>query len=937
MVTLMAPGDQAILSPFNMEYMQLCRSSLTLPPKCIVLSVGQDFFNGSPTAVLRIATSNVLDMTGSSNPVLCLSPITARECQLVDEYGFGFVSPLAAIGYPDAPVAGACSATRAGVAGMGGGVPLAADAAFSPQLMAPPVQNDGWGGSANCQSMAPLSQQHNISQDSFHFQNPYIGVDEVHARLNAAAASRVAGAPSHAQWPSLLPQLPQPAITCEGVQHSPGGHAASHGEPQRGAGAPLSSPQFAQQQLAQMRHDASAAAQVESGRCSVPLLASAQQHQLQQQLQHNHMQQLQHQQPHYRSHMRQPQLGQQQPQQQLQQPAAVLQQQLQQQPRRPAPGQERNCRQRVDAFGLASTVNNTVNANTTTTGASAGPPVGSPASFAAAGRVAGRPVLATSAGARARSPSPVVAPPLQPPLHSACQRGAPATVAGEPTYVTSMLANVVDPQLRYSVLLAAANMVLPSAAVVSCNGADGIPAYTLLFKAVGEALEGVAAQHTPPPPTHIMLPKLDDGTPYQQAMCSLQRFIHAFSAPPGGHALLQPPPPPPLLQQPTAMPIMQQPQQLTMQPPPHSKPSRPTSGVPAEAKTTAVHTALLLDRVAANHQDVLALEGLSHMLRSHGPNNSEFQEALHNTTLNVKALLGLDVEHVDPGSGERVQESYLYARVLVKARSAEVRNVLRDRERLLVPLHVEPAPDFEKFCRYIQSGALLLISEEIVAKQPGSSKSVLFAGGFSESDKARAYLRIEVVLRAFAVAHPPQKDLVRKALSTFENLLRECMETRIEMKTFHASVWEPFARATQRAYSDAREQIDTPLPDLDISKISEDSPLIRALFRRAAFAQQTKPVLLPPQVVTPPTAASVPLVAAGPNALVRPTLLSGAPRPPAGASPTFNPAFPNQPGFVALPNPKPPHNPLVPGTPCRGWEMGKCMYGVACRFKHAGY
>ena len=128
MVTLMAPGDQAVLSPFNMEYMQLCRSSLTLPPKCIVLSVGQDFFNGSPTAVLRIATSNVLDMTGSSNPVLCLSPITARECQLVDEWGCGFVSPIDAMAMESAPVAGSCSSARAGVSGMGGGASLAAGA-----------------------------------------------------------------------------------------------------------------------------------------------------------------------------------------------------------------------------------------------------------------------------------------------------------------------------------------------------------------------------------------------------------------------------------------------------------------------------------------------------------------------------------------------------------------------------------------------------------------------------------------------------------------------------------------------------------------------------------------------------------------------------------------------------------------------------------------
>ena len=97
----------------------------------------------------------------------------------------------------------------------------------------------------------------------------------------------------------------------------------------------------------------------------------------------------------------------------------------------------------------------------------------------------------------------------------------------------------------------------------------------------------------------------------------------------------------------------------------------------------------------------VALETLSHLPRSNGPKDPQFVEALQATTTNVKALLGLDVEHVDPGSGDRVQESYLYARVLVKARGAEVRAVLEQRERLLVPSSVQPAPDFDKFGRFI--------------------------------------------------------------------------------------------------------------------------------------------------------------------------------------------------------------------------------------------
>ena len=71
------------------------------------------------------------------------------------------------------------------------------------------------------------------------------------------------------------------------------------------------------------------------------------------------------------------------------------------------------------------------------------------------------------------------------------------------------------------------------------------------------------------------------------------------------------------------------------------------------------------------------------------------------------------------------------------------------------------------------------------------------------------------------------------------------MDARIEMKTLHDSVWVPFARATQRAFSDSREIVGAAVPLLKISDLHDDSPLIRALFRRHAFLQSSKSVLLP--------------------------------------------------------------------------------------------
>ena len=484
-----------------------------------------------------------------------------------------------------------------------------------------------------------------------------------------------------------------------------------------------------------------------------------------------------------------------------------------------------------------------------------------------------------------------------------------------------------------------------------CCAADGLPDEFLLAKAVEEVLTSMALKHSPPLPPNTLLASLADGTPYQQAVCALRRFMTAYNAPVAGVAgwdgVTAAPfmGPPPSCEQhafglASSQPGMQSNQHFA--PPPHAKPSRPASNVPADAKSAAVHTALMLDRVSANQQDALAMETLSQLHRSLGPKNQQFQDALQDTTHNVKALLGLDVEHVDPGSGERVQETYLYARVLVKARGAEVRAVLEERERMLVPALVQPAPDYDKFGRFIQSGALLLITEQIVAAQNGASNKVLFAGGFTETARSKAFMRLDVVLRAFAVAHPSQKSLVSKALASLESLLRECMDARIDMKVMHDTVWVPFARATQRAYGEAREQIDAPYPDLDVAKLADHSPNVRSLFRQAALKQQAAVAPAPAPVAAP---LAAPLVVTGGAALVRPPNPNGPPLvprpppigPPKGATPTFNPAMPNQPGFVAKAANAPPHTAMWPHIACRGWTAGKCIYGTGCRFMHAGY
>ena len=189
----------------------------------------------------------------------------------------------------------------------------------------------------------------------------------------------------------------------------------------------------------------------------------------------------------------------------------------------------------------------------------------------------------------------------------------------------------------------------------------------------------------------------------------------------------------------------------------------------------------------------------------------------------MAALLSLDVDSVDPGAAPRVYDNLLYARVIVRAKGEAIRQTLKRKERILVPASVEPNPDLHKFARLILSGQLLEIVEDVIAHQPSASKKLLFAGGFSDGDKAKAFARIEVILTAFGDAYTDQRDLTLQAISRFELLVKECVESQIEMRTFHDAVWVPWVRKLQRAFNDSREVVGAPTPQLEVADLSDDS------------------------------------------------------------------------------------------------------------------
>ena len=530
-------------------------------------------------------------------------------------------------------------------------------------------------------------------------------------------------------------------------------------------------------------------------------------------------------------------------------------------------------------------------------------------------------------------PPPAMQPPAEPPSHMPPSQNDALSSPPQP-YVANLLSGFYTAGETASItpfLLSCANAMLDVGMVSLLYQADGTPDVHLLRAAVEDGLRSIAASHSPPRSCTDLIPNPLDGTVYQQAVSAFRRFYMAAKNNTSATVNSESPPP----QHTPAPAASLQPQHLIAP----SRPSRPVASVPADQRGIAVHTALLLDRVAADNTDATQMEALAHLLKTNGPNDSTFQEAVKDASPNVSALLGLDVELVQPEGHGRVYETYMYARVLVKARGAAVREVLRERERMLVPASVEPAPDFDKFTRYIQAGQLLLITEAIIAAQPNASTKALFAGGFTEADRTKAFTRVEVVLKAYGEAFPAQKALVSKALRSFELLCKECMEARIEMKTLHDSVWVPFARGTQRRFQDSREVIGGPTPLLLASDFADDSPFIRKLFRSHAFNQQSRPVLLPPPTPLAPAAAAPPRAAAPqpcqpapqPTPSPRPPV-----RPPMNAQILFNPLFPSQPNFQPLPNPKPPHKPMI-NIDCRGWTAGKCSFGTACKFMHPGY
>ena len=954
---MIQPGQQASLHGRALNFYDLQPSNPLLHPKLVVLSVNQDFFNGAITGYLRFQTLHTMDREGHFDPIVVTGPLDARSSGLIDEQGLNFALS------PSLPPLSSTTEPRGWEPSLMGVTPLPSYQSIVPPCAGPPgfVVPQGVGNLQQGvqRNLFPSALQHPNSNCALPSGNIFTtacgeqiyyptddgpivfspGQEEARARF--AARGRV--------------EFNNPPPPQASVQHGPHGVTLASCNAMR----PLCFDAHANQytlsaeghaQLAEEQACAvlqrsqapsqlsslSAATTFEMGSQQVPQQQPPQQQSVQQQRslsQHSERTSCAPS-PSNRNVRRRsntpPPLQQ---QQQVQQPDQQLsqQQQCMQQPQAAVP-------QLAPQHAAAARFRE---AGTTQACAVPMAPHAQPRACSFAPTQPNAQVLQTHnmcmSGIAPSAPTPPAPPPLPPPVPPVPAMGPPsypppsqgAAVSPAPQpYVASLLSGLEAAGQTASIstlLLSCASALLDVGMVSLLFKADGTPDVHLLRAAVEDGLRAIAASHSPPRPCTDLAPNPVDGTVYQQAVSAFRRFYTASknNTLPPAQLDTTPPQPTPASNAPV------QPQQALAP----SRPSRPVASVPADQKGVAVHTALLLDRVAADTTDANQMEALAHLLKSNGPNDPQFQDAVKDASPNVSALLGLDVELVQPEGHGRVYETYMYARVLVKARGAAVREVLRERERMLVPANVEPAPEFEKFTRFIQAGQLLNITEAVIAAQPNASSKLLFAGGFTEADKSKAFTRVEVVLKSFGEAYPAQKMQVSRALRYFELLCKECIEARIEMKTLHDSVWVPFARATQRRFQDSREVIGGPTPLLLASDFADDSPLIRKLFRSHAFSQHSRPVLLPPpSPLAPAAAAPAHRVAAPPAA---PPLRPQA-RPPANAQLLCNPLFPNQPNFQSLPNPRPPHKPMI-NIDCRGWAAGKCSFGTACKFMHPGY
>ena len=356
------------------------------------------------------------------------------------------------------------------------------------------------------------------------------------------------------------------------------------------------------------------------------------------------------------------------------------------------------------------------------------------------------------------------------------------------------------------------------------------------------------------------------------------------------------------------------------------KPSSVARSCPPECKGAAANAAITLDRVAANSLLLSQLQQLDLSARTKGADalRAELAAAPHD----LRAMLESDIEHVDVGAFS-LAASNLW-RTIYRASSKGARHVLLTNESLVSDRSQAPNPQFEAFIKNLASGSLHLITEFMLNGNSNANKHKLFTASDSIlNDYAIMNDRVRIVMEGFAAKHHSQAQAAESFLVNYRKLAKFARDSHMSVAFMFDFVWLPFWREYAFACAEAKESLGALMPLIQPSRLSEGGPFqqrlqqafFNSVMQRGLQGQQQPPRQPPPLMKPPP-----------------PPPPSGKGNgPPPGSLPSWNPAREGNAGWVALPSPRPPHQPSRPET-CRGWNnRGLCSFGQNCAFQHPGY
>ena len=443
--------------------------------------------------------------------------------------------------------------------------------------------------------------------------------------------------------------------------------------------------------------------------------------------------------------------------------------------------------------------------------------------------------------------------------------------------------------------------------------------YALLTEECDHVIAERAAATLPPTAPLNLRPAPSTGySPYQQALSSFRNFCRL--------PLARPPPlaPPTDAAPPRAVAAVG-----------FSSGGKPTTvhkSCPTEAKGVASNGCILLDRVATDAAMFAQLSSLDQLARTRGA--EAMRAELERASPDVRALLTIDVEHLDVGNA--AMQAGVLLRNIARVINKGARSVLTANETLVVDASQAPNPQHDLISRHLSSGSLHLITEFMLSGAPSANKHKLFfhtqQSGASLAEYNSMDTRVRIVLEAFGKTFPAQQISVDSFLLNFRKIAKTALDMNMPIGLLFDFVWVPFWREYAMECLEARESPGRSHPFILPSRLAESGPFASRLLN-AHFRLMSKGSSFLRSSQIAPTVNGIPPPPPYPH--LNPPHQGKA--PPPGSIACWNPQKKDVPGWFALPSNRPPHNPKDQDI-CRGWKgKGLCAFGQNCHFKHPGY